>query len=77
MDWGEVISELGRRRESGRDGVIYLPTLRSGAECLSNRLAISCHTAARKIQARNDQSGICIFSADGSFIFFLGTEKMD
>jgi hypothetical protein len=65
-----VISEFGRRRETGRDGVIYFPTLRSGAECPSNKLAISCHAAARKRQPRNDQSGICIFSAGKKLYLF-------
>ena len=75
LDWDEVVSEFGRRRVTGRDGVIYLPTLRSGAECLSNKLAISCHAAARKRQPRNDQSGICIFPAWKKLYLFLGTEK--
>jgi hypothetical protein len=70
LDWVEIVSEFGRRRETGRNGVIYFPTLRSGAKCLSNRLAISCHAAARKRQPRNDQSGICIFSAGKKLYLF-------
>lgn len=77
LDWGEVVSGFGRRRETGRDGAIYRPTLRSGAECLSNRLAISCHTAARKIQPRNDQSGICIFLPEEALSFSFRRRKVD
>lgn len=76
LDWHEVVSELGRRHEAGRHGVIYLPTLRSGAECLSTRLAISCHTAARKIQARNDQNGICIFLPEEALSFSFRRTKV-
>jgi len=51
-----------RERVEGTEGLIYLPTRRPAVEmdCLSNKLAISCHAAAIKIHARNCQSGICI-----------------
>ena len=51
-----------RERVEGTEGFIYLPTRRPAVEmdCLSNKLAISCHAAAIKIHARNCQSGICI-----------------
>jgi hypothetical protein len=51
-----------REKVEGTEGFIYLPTRRPAVEmdCLSNKLAISCHAAAIKIHARNCQSGICI-----------------
>ena len=65
-----MVSEFGRRREAGRHGVIYFPTLRSGAECLSNRLAMSCHAAARKRSLETTRVESAFFSARKKLYLF-------
>ena len=53
--------------EEGRKGeVIYL--LRPAREVERKIVAMSCHTAAIKIQPRNCQAGICIVSVP-SYLF--------
>ena len=46
--------------EGREEPFIYTPRPEVGKERFSNKLAISCHTAATRIQVRNTQPGTCI-----------------